>query len=310
VIDKAPPHGRTARLYALIARERRVGVIFRRGPSNNVRLIRWTLGDDRFEPGQWLKARVYPLRCDLSPAGDLLCYFAAPFRPPFQTWTAISRPPYFTALALWPKGDAWGGGGLFASKIRLRLNHRPVPYHPNTEEMKLADGFTLPRRFQVEPLWENAGWGEDDPIRFMRLERDGWSYVQAPKGERWNKLGAAIRVVTDAPEILAKPAKTRSGTELTLQVACHGRFERGGRGYVETAAIVGPDGAVLRELGRVDWADLDHNGDVLWAWAGKLWRLRRTKRLVDLAETAPRLLADFNDMRFEAIESPPAARKW
>ena len=252
MIDKAPPHGRTARLYALIARERRVGVIFRRGPSNRVRLIRWTLGDDRFEPGQWLKARVYPLRCDLSPAGDLLCYFAATFRPPFQTWTAISRPPYFTALALWPKGDAWGGGGLFESGMRLRLNHRSEPYH-RKDETALADGFKLPKRFVVEPLWENAGWGEDDPIRFMRLERDGWSYVQAPQGERWNNPGAAIGVVTDAPEILAKPANTRGGTELTLQVACHGRFERGGRGYVggnRRTRWRGPARARPRRLGR------------------------------------------------------------
>jgi hypothetical protein len=29
-------------------------------------------------------------------------------RKPFQSWSAISRTPYLTALALWPKGDGWG----------------------------------------------------------------------------------------------------------------------------------------------------------------------------------------------------------
>ena len=309
VNNEVIPLGRTARLYALIARERRVGVIFRRGPSNHVRLIRWTLGDDRFEPGQWLKARVYEQRSDLSPAGEFLCYFAGTRRGPYGTWTAISRPPYFTALALWPKGDSWGGGGLFASKIRLRLNHRPELYHPNTKEIALADGFTLPKRFQLEPLWENAGWGEDDPIRRMRMERDGWFAVQAGHGQ-WQSQRAPVGIINDVTEIMAKPMNTRAGLQFALQVVCHAHFERNGRRSVETGRVLGPDGAVLRELGRVDWADLDHNGDVLWAWAGKLWRLRRTKSVTAFAEAAPRLLADFNDMSFAPVEPPAWARRW
>jgi hypothetical protein len=42
----------SCRLYALLAREAPTGVIFRRGPSSQVRLIRWNLEDDSFEPGQ------------------------------------------------------------------------------------------------------------------------------------------------------------------------------------------------------------------------------------------------------------------
>jgi hypothetical protein len=301
---KAVSHGRTARLYALVARERRVGVIFRRGPSSMVRLIGWNLERDRFRPGQWLKARVYEHRCDLSPDGSLLCYFAATYRKPYETWTAISRPPYFTALALWPKGDAWGGGGLFDSAIRLRLNHRP------SQEMMLAEDFTLPKRFVVEPLGDHSGWGEDAPIDQFRLERDGWYFVQPPEKERWVRSDAPQRIVNDAPAIISKPMNTRAGLLYTLRILYHGRFERDGRSYVETADIVGPDGSVLRELGRVDWADLDHNGDVLWAWAGKLWRLPKGKRRDGLRDAAPRLLADFNDMRFEAIAPPSAATRW
>ena len=32
----------------------------------------------------------------------------------FSTWTAISKPPFFTALAIWPSLGAWTGGGCFA----------------------------------------------------------------------------------------------------------------------------------------------------------------------------------------------------
>src|SRR5262249_25498999 len=52
-----------------------------------------------------VQGRIYERRCDLTPAGDRLVYFAASFRQPLHSWTAISRPPYLTALALWPKGD-------------------------------------------------------------------------------------------------------------------------------------------------------------------------------------------------------------
>ena len=308
-MPKAPAHSRTARLHALIARARRMGVIFRRGPSSQVRLIRWNLARDTFAPGQWLKARVYEDRCDLSPDGELLCYFAAVHRP-YPTYTAISRPPWFTALALWRKGDCWGGGGLFDSGLRLRLNHRPEPYHHNTDEMALGDGFRLPRRFAVVPLWENAGWGEDDPIRMMRMQRDGWTFVQHGQQRTWHEPPAAVGLVNAVPEVMAKPMNTPSGLLFTLRITCHGHFERDGRSSLETAEIVGPDNGVLRDLGRIDWADLDHNGDVLWAWAGKLWRLKRTKHVAAFGDAKPRLLADFNDMRFEPIKSPLQAQRW
>jgi hypothetical protein len=287
-----------------------MGVVFRRGPSNQVRLIRWNLARDTFEPGQWLKARVYELRCDLSPDGELLCYFAAGYRAPYPTYTAISRPPWFTALALWRKGDCWGGGGLFDSGMRLRLNHRPEPYHHDTDEMALGEGFRLPKRFTVVPLGENAGWGEDDPIRMTRIERDGWTFVQYGQQKKWHEPPAPVRLVNTVPEIMVRPMNTPAGLLFTLRVTCHGHFERDGRASLETAEIVGPDNGVLRDLGRIDWADLDHNGDVLWAWVGKLWRLKRTKYVAAFADAEPRLLADFNDMKFEAIKAPPRAQRW
>lgn len=42
-------------------------------------------------------------------------------KPMTETWTAISRPPFFTALALWPAFGTWTGGGLFDGKRGVRL---------------------------------------------------------------------------------------------------------------------------------------------------------------------------------------------
>src|SRR5262249_31692919 len=119
-------HGITSqvRLSVLLASASDVGVILRRGPTKRVLVIRWERSNDSFYFGQWFKGRIYDNRCDLSHDGERLLYFAANYKEPYFSWTAISRPPFLTALALWPKGDCWGGGGEFVTKHRIRLNHQ------------------------------------------------------------------------------------------------------------------------------------------------------------------------------------------
>lgn len=39
----------------------------------------------------------------------------------FSTWTAVSKPPYFTALAIWPSFGTWTGGGYFDSDGGIHL---------------------------------------------------------------------------------------------------------------------------------------------------------------------------------------------
>ncbi len=45
-------------LFVIPALKAPVAVIFRRGPSRQVRLIKWNLKDDSFERGQWFKGRI------------------------------------------------------------------------------------------------------------------------------------------------------------------------------------------------------------------------------------------------------------
>ncbi|MCP5086024.1 MAG: hypothetical protein GY952_04355 [Rhodobacteraceae bacterium] len=104
------------RLHLFFATDNSKAVILRQGPSKTFRMVLWDRADDTFEDGQWLKHKVYVDRCDLSPDGEHFVYFALDGRWKAEakgSYTAISRPPYFTALALFPQGDTWGGGGCF-----------------------------------------------------------------------------------------------------------------------------------------------------------------------------------------------------
>jgi hypothetical protein len=76
-------------LYAIVARDARVAVVFRRGPTRHVRMLRWDLAKDDVEPGQWLYGTVETTASALSPDGELVAYCA---RKRGETFTAVSRP--------------------------------------------------------------------------------------------------------------------------------------------------------------------------------------------------------------------------
>ena len=287
----------TSRLFVLLARSARVGVIFRRGPSKRVLLVRWDLAADAFEAGQWLKGRIFERRCDLSPNGEYLLYFAASFRPPVFSWTALSRPPYLTALALWPKGDAWGGGGLFESGRRILLNH------PESE-MSMVEGMRVRVRDLRVSQMPNAGRGEDGPIVRERMARDGWTLVQEA---RWGEHSATARVAwrADAPATWSKRQPHRHPM-VSLRMRILGIHERQGPWYVTHFDVLDRGGTVQRDLGVLDWADWDANGDLLFALKGTVNRLAAAQVLTG----RPLPLVDLSGLTFE--ERPPVreATQW
>ncbi|CUH67176.1 hypothetical protein TG4357_02851 [Thalassovita gelatinovora] len=154
------------RLHIYDAAEAPVSVILRQGPSKHTRMIFWDRRDDSFIDGQWTKHKVYLDRCDLSPDGRYFIYFQLNNRwkdASAGSYTAISRPPYFTALALYPQGDTWGGGGYFVSNtdyvIRTSDDNRDIIGRApelrriasdTVDPRSLCASFYSPRRFAAK----------------------------------------------------------------------------------------------------------------------------------------------------------------
>jgi len=104
------------RIFCIPALRAPVVAVIRRGPSQWMHVSRWDLDGPSYEPGAWLRATIYPQRCDLSPDGRWLVYFV--LKPsaewgPGPAYIAISRLPWLTALAAWGIGSTWTRGMQF-----------------------------------------------------------------------------------------------------------------------------------------------------------------------------------------------------
>ncbi|WP_250622987.1 hypothetical protein [Pinirhizobacter soli] len=64
------------RIHVLLARDASAAVVIRRGPTRHTALIGWDRKTDKFKVGQRFYGRIYERRCDLSPNGMHLIYFA------------------------------------------------------------------------------------------------------------------------------------------------------------------------------------------------------------------------------------------
>jgi hypothetical protein len=168
------------RLFVLMAREAPIAVILRRGPTGWYHVIKWHTDTDRFEHGAWFRGRIYEERGDLSPDGELLVYFAlqgSRYGTAYAgTWTAVSRVPWLHALALWPQGDTWGGGGRFLTNRKVVLmgwgegRAKRHPDHPGWGLEVAGRPATAKERRLREPA--GAEWtGRDqakNPVRAAR----------------------------------------------------------------------------------------------------------------------------------------------
>jgi hypothetical protein len=279
-----------ARLFLILARKAPVAVIFRRGPSKWVQLIKWNTDTDIFEPGQWFHGRIYERRADLSPDGSFLIYFAQKInRRTMQeskyAWTAISRPPYLTALALWLQPDCWNGGGLFRSQKFLQLNHFVAEPHPDHKP---------PGWLRVTP--KTTEHGEDEPIFSARLQRDGWELKQEWKVKNH---GHPKWFVTSQPEVREKIS--RNGKHVLRLTRSIKRFER-----LEAFAVAERMGSFEKAIQGASWADWDLSGRLIFLKDGKVFGTR----IADDETWNETLLADLNPSRPKPVIAPPNAQKW
>lgn len=282
------------RIFGVMARAAPRVVLIRRGPSKRVLLVTWDTVKHQFHAGQWLKGRIYEERCDLSPDGEHFIYLAASNKAPLYAWTAVSRPPFLTALTLWPNMGTWGGGGLFESNRVILLNS-------NYTGLKPATGFRVPRGIRVAPIASWAGRGEDEPIQSMRMQRDGWVLADE---------GSCTEYRHDGPFKWAflEPRRWRKRWDrLILERRLLGVGEQNGPWHVHEHRVLDADGVMLRDLGRSDWADWSTGGELLFTREGRVYRLPVSVR--GIPGEAEELI-DLRPLTFEALPPPREALDW
>ncbi len=176
----APPRSYTAaviasatrqRLYVVPATQAPTAIVFlRKGPWWI--LARWDLDTRRVTEGASFKGKLYPRRCDLSPDGTLLSYFALKGKGPdflgqsgLKCYHALSRVPWLFALAAWPEAGTYTRGHHFVAATEA-LPMPPAPHGDGAALAKLRLGLarTPPAAYAAE---RRRGWVEaaDCPAR-------------------------------------------------------------------------------------------------------------------------------------------------
>jgi hypothetical protein len=244
-----------------------------------VAVIGWDRTTDRFEVGQWLYGRIYERRCDLSPDGRHLLYFAMNGRwngKAKGAWTALSRAPHLKALTLLAKGDGWNGGGLFLSSTEYWVNGG------GAHEV-LHDASRLRRRSQYP--WHESYGGECPGVYYLRLQRDGWVMKST---------------AVESGDEVTRFEKRASGHWRLRKRAYASIARRAGRGcYFDEHELWNRRSDVTLDRPDWEWAEVD--GDrLVWAAEGRLFAGRLGREGLD--ETTQ--LCDLNPLRFEKRAAP------
>jgi len=286
-------------MFVLLARQANVGVILRRGPTDWWHVILWDTERDGFERGQWFRGRLYPDKCDVSPDGKLFIYFAGKFlsrnvaKGYHETWTAVSRPPYLTALALWPIGDTWGGQGVFLDNRTVLVatsspsfGARHHPDHP-PGPLRVLEYCSLEKgdpRHDAEPCW-----------------RSGWQGVPAPRQPHQNGSHFAAWRKTSGDLVLERDAKRKSswGGTVYEEYLPHPSRRR------SLYTLYRLDGEPVA-LFEAHWADWDQRGRLVATVGGRVLagKLRKNNTLLW------RQLAAMHEEKPTRMEAPIWAQRW
>jgi hypothetical protein len=298
------------RLSVIMARKAHKAVILRRGPSRWYRMSLWDTDTDKIEHGQWLRGRVYEERCDLSPDGSLFIYFAGQQHhwrrrnegsksDSIPTYTAISKPPYFTALALWEGLGTWFGGGIFLTDKKVWLSHYCEPEPTLHPDFKLSKGLKVTPEW-IEPSFER-GVG-DYTVHIKRMKKDGWKLSEQQETAHLETLRLKnLSMWEDVNRPLAWYKNSADAKFRLERTWYHDLTDRGSLYGIEARAT----GIQTPLNGFATWADWDHNERLVCTRDGQLWALDPSA-----PNEGGALIEDFNPQKFETILAPDWATKW
>jgi hypothetical protein len=172
---------------------------------------------------------------------------------------------------MWPA--YWSGGGWFESETQIQLNYG----------FNLNSTFAVPDAEDINALSKPFQDLPREEMFFKQLKRDGWQQTSATNFcKEANRAGRAVA--------LALNSSLESDNFID--------------DYTVTA-----DGNILLELGRADWANWSHRGDLLFAEAGKIFRLKAPAN-GPWNKLRAREVADLNASKFEKVIAPEWAKQW
>lgn len=280
-------------LYAIMARESPWAVIFRRGPSRFVQLIRWHTENDEFEHGQWFKGRIYERAADLSPSGDKLIYLSTNWRqkhPHYGPYIVISRPPFLTALAIFETCGTRDGCGFFQTGKLVRMASGPLYVTENTFKTE------PPSDLEFSPLPQGVYFRERQALHLA-----GWLPVKE-QGDGTKPVEFFTR-----PEISIKTSPSNPNMQLFMHNVGHPIADHTTLRYYLHDIQSGFE----LDLGILDWCDFDKAGDLVFSEEGCLYRLKQTDApAIAFDLTQAKLLYDFRPSQFTELKAPSWALEW
>lgn len=208
---------------------------------------RWDLDPPRYEPGAWIRATLYPQKCDLSPDGRWFAYSALNAKadwPAGTIYEAISRLPWLHALAAWEVGTTYTRGVEFVEQPGESILGAP----------DVGD---------VAPCLARYGLRLRRPAQFAVERRRGWVETEdsppRDEGGPWDER-RAVR--------LRKPAPV--GTAFLEVSGSYGAFRDSPQMREPVRYTLGPEGHTL----DAQWADWDARGRLLLATAAGALQIR------------------------------------
>ena len=269
-----------ARLHVLVAKNSKDALVIRRGPSHVTGVFNWNRKHNSVRVAQWFKGRIYERRSDLSPDGKHWIYFAMNGKWQSEAkgaWTAIARAPWLKAIALFPKGDCWQGGGLFLDDKHYWLNGAACHSVLKQTTEVIADN-----TFQPSTYYNAECLG----VYFVRLQRDGWTLEPGGKNVR-----------LDSETLFNKHLKK----QWQLRKICHGQI-----GQPQGKSVYWDEHVLFNHHGdnfsKPDWEWAEYvDENIYYAEKGCLYKL---PILTASKLGEPALVHDFNAYSFENLQAP------
>ena len=324
-----------ARIHVILARKGPKAVIFRRGPTSKTAVIGWDRSNDSFELGQWLYGKIYPLRCDLSPSGEYLLYFAAKYgqENPVENliWAELEK--HFHTADLWRIGLQ----ERQRAEEQIRQEHaREIRQLEHSEDYHDRSWTAISRTPYLKALslwWNGTGWNGgglwknekefylNRPPERIAVTVPGIQsrrFAEVPPSEELRAFGWAARQ-GECPMVYLprlerdnwRPIREEDwgsayhkdlpGGRTLEKVFCYGDIHGQTPGksvYQDIHKLLSPSGESIVDAANWEWADFDaYRKRLVYAEGGAVYAL-------DLKTIGSKLLYDFNDMKYERIAAP------